>query len=130
MEITIKIADKAIREAITYHVESLLEEFSSEAIEAAGVPKTHILVKDLMSDAKFMQKVQKDIAAMAKSFLEDDMCVEDLCVDVCDAQLNSLYNNVNKVQLKLDKANAKSDEDKQIANSVSFLAQRGYKVTK
>lgn len=73
MEITVKISDTFIKQALLTHIKNEIHEcFDDEVIKAAKLPKAADVVKELMSDAKFMATVQKTMASGLDEIVEEN----------------------------------------------------------
>lgn len=74
MEITVKISDKIIKQALLTHIKNEINDsFDDEVIKAAKLPKAADVVKDLMADARFMATVQKTMARGLDEIVEENL---------------------------------------------------------
>jgi hypothetical protein len=136
MKITITISDKEIKQALETRLEAeIYDNFYEDAIKRAKVPSKAKVIKQLMSDDKFMAELGKqisiymdidvyDAAAAAKSSLIDDL--ED-----------QVLTAANQIQLEHDKeaqersnAAVEAAEAEALARTIRALEEAGYKITK
>lgn len=147
MQLTITISDKAIKNAVEYVVENqLFDDWNSETLKRAGVPKKAELVKQMMADEKFIATLGKEMAKHVDN--------GDLLYDVVSDMdfLNKFYQACEKAADEIDEeewakeeeANAKeaakrakaeqarkeAEEEATVARVIAALKKQGYKIEK
>ena len=147
MQLTITIADKAIKNAAEYVVENhLFDDWNAETLKRAGVPKKADLVKQMVTDEKFIAHLSKQLG----KYVDDGDLLYDV---VCDMDyLNKFYQACEKAADELDaeesakeealqakhaaarakaeQARKEAEEEATVARVIAALKKQGYKIEK
>lgn len=149
MQITVTISDKAIKNAVDYFVESnLYDNWDSNVLKRAGVPKKADLVKQIVADEKFIAQFSKEMG----KYIDDGDIMYDVC---CDLD-HSVFNNIEKqcekayeaicneeeaaerkafekesaARAKAEQARKEAEEEATVARVIAALKKQGYKIEK
>ena len=147
MQITITISDKAIKDAAGYVIENhLFDEFSSDVLKRAGVPKKADLVKQMVTDEKFIATLGKEMG----KYVDDGDLLYDVISDM--DFLDKLYQACEKAadeidaeesakeeafhakeaakRAKAEQARKEAEEEATVARVIMALKKQGYKIEK
>lgn len=133
MELTFKISDKIIKECSSQIIDDFLfNNYSSEDLAGAKIPKKNAILKEYLADAKFMNKFEKELVYLAKEKIEDYM-YDILCdirsnvIDFYTEECEKAY-NANKKTKEAERSAKRIAEE--IEQASKLLVQAGYTVTK
>lgn len=135
MQLTITIKDKDVVTALKSRVEwDIINDYSDAALKALGVTRASAL-DVLVKDAKFMATVEKDLVRSIETFVGD--VLDDIASDVTSPELKKLQAQLDKAEKVVDKADAAERklqaerlEQERLLNTIKFLTDQGYKITK
>ncbi len=147
MQITVNISDKAIKSALEYVIENqLLDEWNSETLKRAGVPKKAELVKQMMADEKFNAVLGKEMAKHVDDgdLLYDvigDMDFLDKLYQACEKAADeidaeeeaaeaAIHAKEAAKRAKAEQARKEAEEEATVARVIAALKKQGYKIEK
>ena len=125
MQIT--ISDKAVAQVIAQMIDcNIFDNYGSDVIKAAKIPKKAELVKAVLADKKFMAgferyitKYAADLDVMYDAAFEADSTAVIQAINACD-----------KAYEKVDEERAIKQEAEDLKRSIRVLEAAGFKVTK
>jgi hypothetical protein len=129
MQITITVADKVIKSAISNTLDgSIYKYFDSATIKAAKLPKISALTKQIFEDPKFQAELTKQLQRIAETDIEDIIYNEmyDLKLPGLDALVKQCEKVIEEREAELD-AEREADEVKRM---VKTLERAGFKIVK
>jgi hypothetical protein len=144
MLITVNLKDTVVKSAIENMLESGFHgDFDSAAIKRAGLPTKAALIKQLLADDKFMDRLRKELSLGAAAAMEED--IYDSIFDIDYKPLQTMYSAAEEAAHELYRENhAKEEKSKQdrmeemrraadedmFNRFVELLASRGMKIVK
>lgn len=133
MKIEINIKDKFLKDGIRHGIEwCLFENFECEVLDAVGVPSEDVLITELLNNQAFMKKYLKDITSSLESGRIDleEAISEAADVEIVKNALKPWITKCEKEQKRFYTEENKKEMEKDILETISFLVNKGYKVTK
>ena len=123
----IKIKESSLKNAIGYLLDNYLyEEYGSEILKKAAVPKRAELINQLANNSKFVKGVLQ--------YLTEEIDDGDIFYDaVCDSEipmLTKLVERCDEVSGEFENQESEKEEEKQIKRMIKVLEDSGYKITK
>ena len=123
----IKIKESTFKNAIGYLLDNYLyEEYGSEILKKAAVPKRAELINQFANNSKFVKGVLQ--------YLNEQIDDGDIFYDaVCDSEipmLTKLVERCDEVTGEIENQESEKEEEKQIKRMIKVLEDNGYKITK
>ena len=123
----IKIKESTFKNAIGYLLDNYLyEEYGSEILKKAAVPKRAELINQFANNSKFVKGVLQ--------YLTEEIDDGDIFYDaVCDSEipmLTKLVERCDEVSGEFENQESEKEEEKQIKRMIKVLEDSGYKITK
>jgi hypothetical protein len=129
MQITVTLADKLIKTAITNTLDGeIYEYFNSAVLKRAKLPKQSTLVNKIFADAKFQATLTKKLQAAAYVEIED--LIFDLMYEINLPEVDALIRQCHNVTEKLNEEVEAEQELENVKRMVMTLERAGYKVVK
>jgi len=129
MQITVTLADKLIKSAITNTLDGeIYEYFNSAVLKRAKLPKQSTLTNKIFADPKFQATLQKKLAAAAYAEVED--LIFDLMYEINLPEVNGLIKQCHNVMETLNEEVEAEQEVENVKRMVMTLERAGYKVVK
>jgi uncharacterized protein (UPF0305 family) len=139
MKITIEVSNRVIEDALVELLEdTIFDSFEARTLKTAKIPSAKKIIKDIMSDEKFLEKLAKDIRPLddqVNELVYDRVAnmtislVDDL-IDRCDqVAMSEEEAEEEKHNAQLKENMAKRDTD-DVARMVKALGKLGYMITK
>jgi hypothetical protein len=129
MQITVTLADKLIKSAITNTLDGeIYEYFNSAVLKRAKLPKQSTLANRIFADAKFQATLQKKLAAAAEAEIED--LIFDLMYEINLPEVNGLIRQCHNVTEQVSEEIEAEQELENVKRMVMTLERAGYKVVK
>jgi len=129
MQITVTLADKLIKSAITNTLDGeIYEYFNSAVLKRAKLPKQSTLVNKIFADPKFQATLTKKLAAAAEAEIED--LIFDLMYEINLPEVNGLIKQCHNVTEQVSEEIEAEQEVENVKRMVMTLERAGYKVVK
>ena len=129
MQITVTLADKLIKTAITNTLDGeIYEYFNSAVLKRAKLPKQSTLVNKIFADPKFQATLEKKLAAAAYAEIED--LIFDAMYEIKLPEVDGLIRQCHNVTEKLNDEIEAEQELENVKRMVMTLERAGYKVVK
>jgi hypothetical protein len=129
MQITVTLADKLIKSAITNTLDGeIYEYFNSAILKRAKLPKQSTLVNKIFADPKFQATLTKKLAAAAEAEIED--LIFDLMYEINLPEVNGLIKQCHNVTEQVSEEIEAEQELENVKRMVMTLERAGYKVVK
>jgi len=129
MQVTITIADKLIKSAITNCLDNeVYEHWDSATLKAAKIPSVSAMTKEIFADPKFQDQIQREIEATAESAVED--YIYEMMDEIQIPQIQDLCKRVTQAEEAMDAVEAEKKEAEEVARMIKLLAKAGYKIEK
>jgi hypothetical protein len=129
MQITVTLADKLIKTAITNTLDGeIYEYFNSAVLKRAKLPKQSTLVNKIFADPKFQATLTKKLQAAAYAEVED--LIFDLMYEINLPEVNGLIKQCHNVTEQLSEEVEAEQELENVKRMVMTLERAGYKVVK
>jgi hypothetical protein len=139
MKITIEVSNRVVEDALVELLEdTIFDSFEARTLKTAKIPTSKKIIKDIMSDEKFLAKLAKDIRPLDDQVNE---LVYDRVANMTISLVDDLIDRCERVVLAEDEASAaeqkaefaanqaKRDAD-DVARMVKALGKLGYMITK
>jgi hypothetical protein len=129
MQITVTLADKLIKTAITNTLDGeIYEYFNSAVLKRAKLPKQSTLVNRIFADAKFQATLTKKLQAAAYAEVED--LIFDAMYEIKLPEVDGLIRQCHNVMETLNEEIEAEQELENVKRMVMTLERAGYKVVK
>ena len=129
MQITVTLADKLIKTAITNTLDGeIYEYFNSAVLKRAKLPKQSTLVNRIFADAKFQATLTKKLQAAAYAEVED--LIFDAMYEIKLPEVDGLIKQCINVMETLNDEVEAEQELENVKRMVMTLERAGYKVVK
>jgi hypothetical protein len=129
MQITVTLADKLIKTAITNTLDGeIYEYFNSAVLKRAKLPKQSTLVNRIFADAKFQATLTKKLQAAAYAEVED--LIFDAMYEIKLPEVDGLIRQCHNVMETLNDEVEAEQELENVKRMVMTLERAGYKVVK
>ena len=129
MQITITIADKLIKSAITNALDNeVYENWNTATLKAAKVPKIGTVTKEIFTDPKFIAQIQREIEATAETAVEE--YIYEMMDEINIPQIQELSRKVDTAALEMDKVEVEKQEAEEVARMIKILSKAGFKIEK
>lgn len=129
MQITITIADKLIKQAITNALDNeVYEHWDSATLKAAKVPKIGIVATEIFNDPKFQAQLTKEIKDTAESSVED--YIYEMMDEIQIPQITALGETIDRVAADMDQIIQEKKEAEEVARMIKILSKAGFKIEK
>ena len=129
MQVTITIADKLIKSAITNALDNeVYENWNTATIKAAKIPSISAMTKEIFADPKFQDQIQREIEATAESAVED--YIYEMMDEIQIPQIQDLCKQVESAELAQDAIDAEKKELEEVERMIKLLAKAGYTIQK
>jgi hypothetical protein len=129
MQITVTLADKLIKTAITNTLDTgIYEYFDSAVLKRAKMPKIATLANQIFADPKFQATLEKKLQAAAHNEIED--LIFDLMYEINLPGVSALTKQCHEiVNLRSEEIEAEQEVEN-VKRMVMTLERAGYKVVK
>jgi hypothetical protein len=129
MQITVTLADKLIKTAITNTLDGeIYEYFNSAILKRAKLPKQSTLTNRIFADAKFQATLTKKLQAAAYAEVED--LIFDLMYEIKLPEVDALIKQCHNVTEQVSEEIEAEQEVENVKRMVMTLERAGYKVVK
>jgi hypothetical protein len=129
MQITVTLADKLIKSAISNTLDGeIYEYFNSAVLKRAKLPKPSTLTNRIFADPKFQATLEKKLAAAAYAEVED--LIFDLMYEIKLPEVDALIRQCHNTVEKLNDEVEAEQEVENVKRMVMTLERAGYKVVK
>jgi hypothetical protein len=129
MQITVTLADKLIKTAITNTLDTeIYEYFDSAVLKRAKMPKQSTLTNKIFADAKFQATLEKKLQAAAYNEVED--LIFDLMYEINLPGVSALTKQCYEiVNLRSEEIEAEQEAE-EVKRMVKALEKAGFKISK
>jgi dephospho-CoA kinase len=129
MQITVTLADKLIKTAITNTLDGeIYEYFNSAVLKRSKMPKQSALTNKIFADPKFQATLEKKLADAAYNEIED--LIFDLMYEIKLPEVDGLIKQCHNTMEKLSEEVEAEQELENVKRMVMTLERAGYKVVK
>lgn len=129
MQITITIADKLIKSAISNALDNeVYENWNTATLKAAKVPKISTVTKEIFTDPKFIAQIEKEIKATAETAVEE--YIYEMMDEINIPQIQELSRKVDTAALEMDKVEVEKQEAEEVARMIKILSKAGFIIQK
>jgi len=129
MQITVTLADKLIKTAITNTLDGeIYEYFNSAILKRAKLPKQSTLTNRIFADPKFQATLTKKLQAAAYAEVED--LIFDLMYEIKLPEVDALIKQCHNVTEQVSEEIEAEQEVENVKRMVMTLERAGYKVVK
>jgi dephospho-CoA kinase len=129
MQITVTLADKLIKTAITNTLDGeIYEYFNSAVLKRAKLPKQSALTNKIFADPKFQATLEKKLADAAYNEIED--LIFDLMYEVKLPEVDALIKQCQDTMEKLNDEVEAEQEAEEVKRMVKTLERAGFKIVK
>ena len=129
MQITITIADKLIKSAITNALDNeVYENWNTATLKAAKIPSNSAMTKEIFTDPKFIAQIEKEIEATAETAVEE--YIYEMMDEINIPQIEDLCKRVGQAEEAMDAVDAEKKELEEVERMIKLLAKAGYKIEK
>ena len=129
MQITITIADKLIKNAITNSLDNeVYEHWDTATLKAAKVPKIGVVTTEIFNDPKFQAQLAKEIKDTAESAVED--YIYEMMDEVQIPQITELGETIDRVAADMEQVLQDKKEAEEVARMIKILSKAGFKIEK
>ena len=129
MQITVTVADKLIKTAITNTLDGeLYEYFNSAVLKRAKLPKQSTLTNKIFADPKFQATLTKKLQDAAYAEIED--LIFDLMYEIKLPEVDALIRQCHDTMEKLNDEVEEEQEAEEVKRMVKTLERAGFKIVK
>ena len=129
MQITITIADKLIKSAITNALDNeVYENWNTATLKAAKIPSNSAMTKEIFTDPKFIAQIEKEIEATAETAVEE--YIYEMMDEINIPQIQELSRKVDTAALEMDKVEQERQEAEEVARMIKILSKAGFIIQK
>ena len=129
MQITVTLADKLIKTAITNTLDGeIYEYFNSAVLKRAKLPKQSALTNKIFADPKFQATLEKKLADAAYNEIED--LIFDLMYEIKLPEVDALIKQCQDTMEKLNDEVEAEQEAEEVKRMVKTLERAGFKIVK
>jgi hypothetical protein len=129
MQITVTVADKLIKTAITNTLDGeLYEYFNSAVLKRAKLPKQSTLTNKIFADPKFQATLTKKLQDAAYAEVED--LIFDLMYEIKMPEVDALIRQCHDTMEKLNDEVEAEQEAEEVKRMVKTLERAGFKIVK
>jgi hypothetical protein len=129
MQVTITIADKLIKSAITDALDNeVYENWNTATLKAAKIPKITAMTAAIFADPKFQAQIEREIEATAESAVED--YIYEMMDEIQIPQIQDLCKIVESAEAVMDAQEAEKKELAEVERMIKLLAKAGYTIQK
>lgn len=129
MQVTITIADKLIKSAISNALDNeVYENWNTATLKAAKIPSISAMTKEIFEDTKFQEQLARQIGVTALSSVED--YIYEMMDEIQIPQIQDLCKRVGQAEDAMDAQEAEKKEVEEVARMIKLLGKAGYKIEK